>query len=125
MEDRPSCQRNLVPTSGTLPLPPLHQLVRASVSTTGAHEAIRPTACGQVLLAGRLSGELRLGFPKVFGNGGRGTPLHYPLWSAETTGWRQLAARAMRLALIAPCGRAVFSIDRERHPDGTNRSDEK
>src|SRR6476661_7168736 len=39
----PGRQRNLVPTTGTLPTPQLYQFVDATVPTSRTYEAIRPT----------------------------------------------------------------------------------
>src|SRR5271157_3995357 len=66
MEDCPSRQRNLVATTGTLPAPEVHQVIGASVPTARTHEAIRPAAGGQVLLASLFAGELRLEFAQGF-----------------------------------------------------------
>lgn len=69
MQDGTGRQRNLVPTSGTLPTPKLHQFIGASVPTTRAFETVRPTARSQVLLASLLSRELRLEFAQGFRKG--------------------------------------------------------
>src|ERR1019366_5358619 len=50
----------LVPTTSALPAPELHQFIGAPVPAARTHEAIRPAASGQILLACFLSGKLRL-----------------------------------------------------------------
>jgi hypothetical protein len=79
MQDGTGRQRNLVPTSGTLPTPKLHQFIGASVPTTRAYETVRPTARSQVLLASLLSRELRLEFAQGFR---KGRPWHPPYTTA-------------------------------------------
>jgi hypothetical protein len=47
-------QRTLVAGTGALPSPELHEFIGASVATARAHEAFRPAAGSQVLLASIL-----------------------------------------------------------------------
>jgi hypothetical protein len=67
MQDCPGRQRNLVPTAGTLPSSEIRQFIGASVPTSRTHKAIRPAAGGQILLAGRFGGKLRLKLPQALG----------------------------------------------------------
>jgi hypothetical protein len=83
---RPGGQRDLVTAAGALPQSSTHQFVRPPVSAFGADEAIGPAAGSQVLLAGFLSGKSALKLPQLLGNVGFGTPPHYVLGLAESTG---------------------------------------
>ena len=67
MQDRPSRQRNLVPTTGTLPASELCQLIGAPAPASRAHETMRPAAGGQILLASFFSRKLRLELAQGFG----------------------------------------------------------
>jgi len=49
VQDRPSRQRNLVPTTGTLPALELHQSISTPPSTARTHEAHPATADGEIL----------------------------------------------------------------------------
>src|SRR5713226_2029658 len=66
MQNGPSGQRNLVPATGALPAAECHQFISTAISTARTDEAVRPTAGGKVLLAGLLSGKLRLEFAQGF-----------------------------------------------------------
>ena len=62
VKDSPGRQRNLVPTRSTLPTFLLRQCISLAVSALTTHEAIRPPAVSQILLARFFAGELRLKF---------------------------------------------------------------
>src|ERR1700693_886818 len=62
VKDSPGRQRNLVPTRSTLPTFLLRQCIRLAVSALTTHEAIRPPAVSQILLARFFAGELCLKF---------------------------------------------------------------
>ena len=64
VKDGPRCQGDLVTTGGALPASSSHQRVTAIVRASGALVARGPAARGQVLLAGRFAGELKLKLAK-------------------------------------------------------------
>jgi len=64
MQDCPRCQRNLVATTGTLPTFGF-QFIGTLVPASRTHEAIRPAAGGQILLAGFFVGKLDWNSRKV------------------------------------------------------------
>jgi hypothetical protein len=86
VKNSPGCQRGLLTASGALPPSLIHQFVRSPMSASGADEAIGPAAGRQVVLAGFLGGELDLKLPQRFGKRLSGTPQHYVLGLAESTG---------------------------------------
>ena len=60
VENRPSCQRDLVTAARTLPQSLIHQVVRSPISASGAEETLGPAAGRKVLFAGFLGGEVAL-----------------------------------------------------------------
>ena len=62
MQDRSGRQRNLMPTTGALPTPQLHQFVCSPLSASSTNEAIGPATGGQVLLTRFIAREFRLEF---------------------------------------------------------------
>jgi hypothetical protein len=68
-------ERDLVAASGTLPAPPSHQSIATRVGASGTLEPLRPTAGGQVLLAGFLVSKLKL---KLAERPGKAWPRHPP-----------------------------------------------
>jgi hypothetical protein len=75
VKDGPRSERDLVAASGTLPAPVSHQGIATRVGASRTLEALRPTAGGQVLLAGFLIGKLKL---KLAERPGKGWPRHSP-----------------------------------------------
>ena len=59
-------KRDLMPAGGTLPAPSSRQGIAMRVSASGTFEAFRPATGGQVLLASRFAGEIRLEFAQGF-----------------------------------------------------------
>ena len=86
MKDCLRRHRNLVPTAGALPAFQFHQFISTLVAASRTHKPIRPAAGGQVFLTSLFTGELRLKFAQGFRKRRARHPLHYSLWSAETTG---------------------------------------
>jgi hypothetical protein len=76
VKDGPGCHRNLVPTFGALVTALFHKFIRLFVSAPRTAKPIRPTAHRQILLAGRLGGEVGLKLAKRFGKW-RSGPLPY------------------------------------------------
>jgi len=66
MQNRSGRQRDLVPTTDTLPSPELRYFISSPVTATRTLEAVRPTAGGQVPLACLLGREFRLEFAQGF-----------------------------------------------------------
>jgi hypothetical protein len=83
---RPGSQRDLMMASRTLPPSLIHQFVRSPMSASGTDEPIWPAAGCEVVLAGFLCREVALKLPQGFGKRRPGTPPHYLLGLAESTG---------------------------------------
>ena len=65
VQNRPGCQRHLIPAGGALPPSLSHHGICALVPTAPTREAIGPATGGQIPLAGLFAGELTLKFAQV------------------------------------------------------------
>src|SRR6266404_2403434 len=87
VEDRPTCQPNLVPTTRTLPASAFHQFIGTPPSAARTHKAIWPPAGGEIFLASFLGGELRLKLTQSL--------------------WKRRSRHAPTLPLVACCNNRI------------------